>query len=317
MKHKLFTGVLLAGICISAAVSAQTIKVTLLGTGVPQPSIERFGPATVVEANGQYFLFDCGRGASQRLWQKKIQLGKVNKLFLTHLHSDHVVGIPDFWLTGWLPTPFGKRTEPLQVWGPAGTVEMMDALQKAFAWDISVRSEEGNKADSGIMVKASAVSEGVVYDEGGVRITAFLVNHSDVIDSALGYRLDFAGHSVVISGDTRYSENLVKHAKDVDVLVHEVAVARPELVQRSAVARQILGYHTSPEEAGKIFSLTKPRLAVYSHIVLLSLDPTLPPPGVDDIITGTKKHFNGQFEVGDDLMTIEIGDKVEIKRFQK
>ena len=76
MKHKLFTGVLLAGICISAAVSAQTIKVTLLGTGVPQPSIERFGPATVVEANGQYFLFDCGRGASQRLWQKKFSWEK-------------------------------------------------------------------------------------------------------------------------------------------------------------------------------------------------------------------------------------------------
>jgi len=300
---------------VSITGKAQTIKVTLLGTGTPLPSIERFGPATLIEAGGQYFLFDCGRGASQRLWQNKIQLGKVNRLFLTHLHSDHIVGIPDLWLTGWLPASFGKRSSPFYVSGPAGTSSMMELLQQAYAWDINTRKQEKNKPDSGILVFANDIREGIVYDQGGVKITAFTVNHADFIDSALGFRFDYAGYSVVISGDTRYSENLIKFARGTDVLIHEVAIARPELIQKSAVARQILGYHTSPEEAGKIFSIVKPRLAIYSHIALVLTDPTIAPPTIDDVLPRTKLNYSGTVEIGEDLMTIEIADKITVKRF--
>src|ERR1700752_885693 len=137
-------------IVIVSCLNAQpSIKVTLLGTGAPVPSIERFGPSILVEAGGQKILFDCGRGASQRLWQLKIPLGRIDALFLTHLHSDHIVGIPDVWLTGWLPAVFGRRANPFQVFGPAGTKDMMNNLVKAFSWDISTRNKEKNKADSG------------------------------------------------------------------------------------------------------------------------------------------------------------------------
>ena len=88
---------------LAVPAEAQTIKVTLLGTGRPDPVVDRFGPSTLVEAGGETLLFDVGRGASQRLWQLKIPLSKVTTVFLTHLHSDHVVGLPDLWLTGWLP----------------------------------------------------------------------------------------------------------------------------------------------------------------------------------------------------------------------
>lgn len=297
--------------------AAQSINVTLLGTGVPQPSIERFGPATLVEAGNQYFLFDCGRGAAQRLWQLKIPLGNVNRLFLTHLHSDHTVGIPDLWLTGWIATAFGKRRTPFQVWGPAGTAEMMQGLKMAYSWDINVRREENNKSDSGIMSITHIIKEGVVYEEAGVTITAFLVDHADFIDSAFGFRFDYQGHSVVISGDTRYSENLVKYAKNVDVLIHEVAIARYEVAQRSALAKQILSYHTSPEQAGNVFSLAKPKLAVYSHIAMPVVDPSIPSPTVEDIIAGTRKTYTGPLEVGEDLMTIGIGEKITVSRKRK
>jgi ribonuclease Z len=265
---------------------------------------------------GQYFLFDCGRGVSQRLWQKKIPLGKVNRLFLTHLHSDHIVGIPDFWLTGWLPANFGKRSASLQVWGPAGTSQMMESLQKAYDWDIKTRLGENNKPDSGIVVLAQDIKAGVVYEKGGIKVTAFKVDHADFIDSALGYRLDYAGRSVVISGDTRYSENLIKFAKDTDVLIHEVAVARPELIQKSEIARQILSYHTSPEDAGKVFAKVNPKMAVYYHITMTSTDPNIPAPTIQDIIPRTRVYFKGPLEVGEDLMTIEISDKVVVKRFE-
>jgi ribonuclease Z len=313
MKNIIYIFVLLASLFLHTASSAQLIKVTLLGTGTPQPSIERFGPATLIEAGGQYFLFDCGRGATQRLWQQKIQLGKVNKLFLTHLHSDHTVGIPDLWLTGWIGAAYGQRKTPFEVWGPAGTSEMMQGLQTAYSWDVKTRSNEKNKIDSGIMVKTHTITEGIVYDKEGIKITAFLVDHGEFIDSALGYRFDYKGHSVVISGDTRYSENLVKHAKGVDVLIHEVIVVKQELLEKSPLARQIINLHTTPEQAGKIFSLTKPKLAVYSHIVMLVLDLSIPPPTADDLILQTRKTYAGRLEVGEDLMVIDVGDALEVK----
>ncbi len=299
---------------ISRFGSAQTITVTFLGTGGPFPGIDRFGPSTLVEAGGEYFLFDCGRGVSQRLWQKKIQLGKVNNLFLTHLHSDHTVGIADFWLTGWLPANYGRRSVPLHVYGPSGSEQLMESLQSAYAWDITTRSLEKNKTDSGITVVAKDIKEGIIYEKGGIKITAFRVDHADFIDSALGYRLDYKDRSVVISGDTRYSDNLIKYARGTDVLIHEVAAAREELVQKSATARQILGFHTSPEEAGKIFTKVNPRMAVYSHIILLTTDPAITAPSADDLLPRTKTNYKGLLEVGEDLMTIMIGDKIIIER---
>ena len=157
------------------------------------------------------------------------------------------------------------------------------------------------------------VGEGVVYDRDGVRVTSFWVNHSDIIDSALGYRLDYKGRSVVISGDTRYSENLIRHAKDVDVLVHEVVAFREEVTAKSALARKIIAFHTTPEQAGKVFSLTKPRLAVYTHIAIPPIDPSLLP-SIEDIILQTRKYYKGELAVGEDLMVIDIGDSVVVNR---
>ena len=293
---------------------AQSITVTLLGTGAPQPTIERFGAATLVEAGGTYFLFDCGRGTTQRLWQQKIGMGKVNHLFITHLHSDHVVGLPDFWLLGLMPAAFGSRKQPLQVWGPAGTEEMMQGLRTAFQWDIKIRINEYPGADSGTVVKAQNIQEGVVYEKDEVKVTAFWVNHSDIIDSALGYRLDYKGRSVVISGDTRYSENLIRHARNVDVLIHEVIAVQEELMATSPMARKITNFHTTPEDAGKVFLLTKPRLAVYTHVATPPIDPSKPPVSRKDIIKRTKQFYSGQLVVGEDLMVIEIGDTIDIKQ---
>src|ERR1044072_6331518 len=109
----------LGSVCAASVGAAQKIKVTLLGTGCPRPAMNRFGPSTLVEAGGQTFVFDAGRGAIQRLTQLKVPWQSVQEVFFTHLHSDHVVGFPDLWLTGWLIAP--GRTVPLRVWGPSGT----------------------------------------------------------------------------------------------------------------------------------------------------------------------------------------------------
>jgi ribonuclease Z len=209
---------LLGSAFLFSSASAQNLKVTLLGTGSPQPRIDRFGPSILVEGGKQKLLFDCGRGATQRIEQHKVPFSEVDTLFLTHLHSDHIVGIPDLWLTGWLR----GRTIPFRVWGPYGTDKMMSHLKQAYQFDIHIRRDVDEKLlCQGVVVLAKDIRQGVVYENGGIKVTAFLVDHV-LVKPALGYRIDYAGHSIVLSGDTRYSENLVRFSEGADVLVHEV-----------------------------------------------------------------------------------------------
>src|SRR5438067_1131249 len=148
----------------SSQAYASDIKVTLLGTGTPQPLMERFGPSILVQAGNETLLFDAGRGCLQRLRQLKLEYDKINALFLTHLHSDHLVGLPDLWLTGWLVT---RRATPLKVFGPTGTAKMVEYLQKAFAYDITIREEDDKSPQEGSKLSVTEIHQGVIYENGG------------------------------------------------------------------------------------------------------------------------------------------------------
>jgi ribonuclease Z len=189
---------------------------------------------------------------------------------------------------------------------------MMGSLEKAFQADIKFRMADG-LSPQGVAVLAQDVSQGVVYEKNGVKVTAFKVDHGTA-KPAFGYRIDYDGHSVVLSGDTRFSENLIRFSTGVDVLVHEVACARAELLTKSEVARTIIALHTTPEEAGTVFTRAKPRLAVYSHVVLLTTDPAFTAPTSTDVLQLTRKTYDGPLEMGEDLMTIEIGNHIEVQR---
>ena len=161
---------------------------------------------------------------------------------------------------------------------------------------------------------AHDVVQGVVYERNGVKVTAFDVDHGAPKMPAFGYRIDCAGRSVVISGDTRPSDNLVRFAEGTDVLIHEVMAARPEAISRSEILRRTAGSHTSPEEAGRVFERVKPRLAVYKHIGLMAAAPSAITGLAESLIPRTRTIYAGPLEVGEDLMTIEIGDRVEVRR---
>jgi len=280
-------------------------RVTLLGTGSPQPSISRFGPGVLVQARGQTLLFDCGRGVTQRLAQLGVKLGVANKLFLTHLHSDHVVGIPDLWLTGWLEIPAAQRKGALQVFGPAGTRNMMDHLDKAFEWDIATRIADQKLVRENVAVAVSEIKEGVVYDHDGVKVTAFEVDHGDLVKPAFGFRVDYDGRSAVVSGDTRFNENLIRYATGTDLLIHQVAAVRPELLT-SPVFQVILAHHTKPEEAGIVFARTKPKLAVFYHFSLLGTA-QVPPMTAQEVVDLAHRNYDGPLLAGEDLMAFRIG----------
>jgi ribonuclease Z len=283
---------------------SDTLKVVLLGTGVGPPvNLQQYGASILVEAGGQRFLFDCGRGATLRLAQAGVPLGTITRVFLTHLHSDHVVQLPDLLLTGWAG---GQRAVPLEVWGPVGTRAMMTHLQEAFAFDIQMRRDiDEHVPAAGITVVSHEVSaDSVVFSEHGATVTAFAVDHGPV-QPAFGYRIDYAGHSVVLSGDTRVSENLVRHAQGVDVLVHEVI--DPQAIRdrpdrpSAAIIDAIIAHHTTPQQAAEVFRRVAPRLAVYSHA-----------PNTERILTQTRTGYTGPLEGAEDLLTIFVGTEIKV-----
>jgi len=289
---------------------SNAMLVTLLGTGFPIPLIERFGPCTLVEAGGLRLLFDCGRGTTQRINQIDPDASTFDKLFLTHLHSDHTTGIPDLWITGKLR---GRYDNPLKVWGSQGTADMIHHIREAFKVDLKVRKEARIHYSQpwnmeGLRIEVHDIDEGYVYEEDEVKVIPFRVNHHGVYSDvpSLGYRIEHDGKSLVISGDTCYCENLVKYSEGVDLLIHEVA-AGPlgvEIPDRFQIA---LAHHTLPEECGKVFSFVKPKLAVYTHIIQFE--------GVtlDEMMERTRKEYDGPVVFGEDMMQIEIGDTVRVK----
>jgi ribonuclease Z len=279
------------------------LRITLLGSGGGPPvNLRQFGPSTLVEAGGKRLLFDCGRGATIRLTQAGIPIGSIGRLFLTHLHSDHVMQIPDLLLAGWVGAT--GRKAPLEVWGPDGTREMMSAMEKTFAFDIHVRRDVDERLPAaGIGVLSHDINEGVVLDDG-VKVTAFLVDHGPV-KPAFGYRVDYRGRSVALSGDTRVSENLVKFATGVDVLIHEAvdAVAQRAASANPAMTERIIAHHTTGEQAGEVFARVKPRLAVYSHA-----------PDSDALIKQSRQHYAGPLQRAEDLLVIDIGEQINVRR---
>ncbi len=284
---------------------ADNFKLIVLGSGVgPRVDLQQYGPSILVEAGSERLLFDCGRGATLRMAQAGISHGSISRLFLTHLHSDHVIQIPDLLLTGWVG---GGRKLPLEVWGPEGTSDMMNHLQQAFAFDIHMRRDVDEKVPGdGIRVLSHDISEGIVFDNQGIKVTAFLVDHSPV-KPAFGYRIDYRGRSIVLSGDTRVSENLIRFAQGADVIVHEVLDAetvRNWFPANPQMVDGILAKHTTPEQAGEVFTRIKPRLAIYSHA-----------PNAERVITQTRKTYAGPLQGAEDLLTIEIGEKIGIRHF--
>ena len=289
--------------------SSGTMTVTLLGTGSPIPSADRYGNSTLVEIPGLRLVFDLGRGAPIRLWQKQIPLGTINAHFLTHLHSDHVNGLPDLWMSGWIQTPFGSRKTPFLIYGPSGTEKMMANLWEAFSEDRRIRLADEMNPIEGVQIEAHDVGPGLVFCQAGVSVWTFDVDHGDLVKPARGFKISYAGHTVVISGDTRYSTNVEQAATGADLLIHEVAMIPAALLEKYPVYQAILAHHISPEDAGRLFAVARPKLAAYSHIVLSGLPSEgIPFPTPADLLAATRTTYDGPIVVGSDLMAFKIDD---------
>ncbi|MBA4748608.1 MAG: MBL fold metallo-hydrolase [Sphingopyxis sp.] len=287
------------------AYSKDGLHILFCGTGSPLPGGDRGEACTAVIANGQLFIFDAGEGAGRSLSRMAAPLGQAQAVFLTHLHSDHINGLGNLALLRWVGS---TATAPLPLLGPTGTAEVGAAFNAAYRLDAGYRTAHHGEAVAPSAATGFAprdVAPGVVYDAGGVRITAFAVRH-DPVSPAFGYRLDWDGRSVTISGDTAATAALARAAIGTDVLVAELL--NPALVKRMSAAAaangqsarakifaDIIDYHITPAQAGQSAHAARARQLVFTHIV-----PAVPGFMESMLIKGASDTYSGPVKIAAD-----------------
>ena len=297
-------------------VGADEMFVVALGTGMPTPITRaQTSAAWYVElGNGDIFLFDAGSGSSENLFALRPDMHRIDKIFASHLHTDHVGDTAAIWVGGWL----SGRYTPLHVYGPSGskpelgTGAFVEGLKMTYAWDITGRS--GILPDAGGQIIAHEFDykqdNGVVYEQNGVKITSFPAVH--VLDGAVSYRLEWNGLSFVFGGDSAPNKWFIERAKNADFVIHELFYTPKGLEaalgfpprQATIVSSYI---HTPPSGFGKIMAEVKPRLAVGYH--------TLRQPELDlMMIEEVRKVYDGPLVIADDLMAWTITKESIVQR---
>lgn len=296
------------------------LHVALCGTGSPLPDPTRAGPCNVVIAGPHIFVVDAGEGGARNMALMRIPNGRVAAIFLTHLHSDHIDGLPPMMLLRWTGA---NAHSPVPVYGPIGTARVVDGFNRAYAIDQGFRTAHHGAAIAPPSGAGGAAREFAlppqrdwspvpVFARDGVVVTAFRVDHGPV-EPAVGYRFDYKGRSIVFSGDTSATPSIARNARGADLLVHEAlqprltALLTATLERRhqpalARITRDILDYHATPEEVA-----AEAKAAGVQHLVFSHTIPQLPSPLMYSAFLGdARRHFDGTMTVGEDGMVFSL-----------
>lgn len=296
------------------------LHVALCGSGSPMPDPTRAGPCSVLIAGRHVFVVDAGEGGARNIMLMGIPTGRIEAVFLTHLHSDHIDGLGPVMLYAWTGA---ARTRPLRVHGPAGTDNVVAGFDRAYAIDSGFRTAHHG---AGVAPPSGAGGRGLpfalpprgdwspvkVFEGDGLTVTAFRVDHGPV-EPAVGYRFTYKGRSIVFSGDTSATQSIARNAQGADLLVHEglqprlVGLMTEALARRgqpglTKITRDILNYHTSPEDAAAEAQAAGVRNLVFSHNI-----PPLPSRVMYPAFLGAaRQRFGGTITVGEDGMVFSL-----------
>lgn len=246
--------------CVAACLGAQT-RVQVLGSGTPRADPDRQGPAVVVLAGETPILFDAGVGVVRRAAAAKLAPRTLERVFLTHLHSDHTMGLPDLLFSPWI---LGRKT-PLEVYGPAGARRMMSRIEQAWATDVRLRVEGLEKGNpTGHRAVVREIRAGTTVVVAGLKVTAFGVKHGSWPE-AFAYRVEGPDRRIVISGDCAPSPAVIEACAGCDVLLHEVYSLKDEAQQEAGWRKYLNEFHTSTAELAGIAARARPKLLVLYH----------------------------------------------------
>ena len=272
-------------------------RLILLGTaGGPTPKKTRSGPSQVIVVNGRGYVVDCGDGVARQLMMAGV-FRTLRHVFITHHHSDHNADYGNLLLLAW----GDALTTPVDTWGPPPLARMTKVFLEMNSEDLAVREKDEGRPPLAPLIHAHEVAgAGLVMKDDLVTVTAAVVDHP-LVRLALAYRFDCPDRSIVISGDTRRSDNLIRLARNADILVHEVLhLPSAPGAPGSALRKHVVESHTTVEEAGRIASEAGVKTLVLSHFV-----PAENPPVSDaEWIAGARKHFSGRIVAGRDLMEL-------------
>lgn len=265
-------------------------QIVLLGTGTPNADPNRSGPATAIVVNGVPYLIDFGPGVVRRAAAAGIKVSTLKRAFLTHLHSDHTVGYPDLIFTPWVL----GRAEPLQVYGPPGIKAMTAHILQAYEQDIDIRIHGLEPANpEGYKVNVQEIEPGVIYQDENVTVKAFRVPHGSW-KHAFGFRFETPDRTIVISGDTTASPNLVEHARGCDVLLHEVYSQAGFAKRSPAWQRYHASFHTAARDLARIAAEARPGLLILYHYLLWGSTE-------EQLLNEIREIYDGKVVIGKDL----------------
>ena len=276
------------------------LHAVLLGTGTPAPNPHRCGPSTLIASGTASILVDCGSGTVAQLVKSGRSPVEIDDLFLTHLHSDHYIDLDHFIITRWIL----GATRPLTIHGPHGLKKMVDHWMALHAYDIDIRIKTRKRAKAPPEVRVHEIDEGMIFDDDGLKVTAFRVCHYP-LDEPYGFRFESSASTIVVSGDTCPCENVVRHARGADLLIHECVDYLRIQVREGGGWTNIeerlahLGEtHTLPTELGRIARDAGVSFLATTHMVERS-DP-------EKIRHEISKDFSGKLAIGEDLMKLEL-----------
>lgn len=294
------------------------LHVYVCGSGSPMPDADRAGPCLAVLAGRQAFVFDAGSGSIRKLGRMGFPMDRLQGAYLTHLHSDHIDGLGELLLQAWIA---GSRGAPLPVSGPAGTDKVISGLAQVYEIDRGFRiahhgTAVARPAGFGGTAQIISLDEGqaskVVFDQDSVKITVIRVNHAP-ISPAFGYRIDYKGRAVAISGDTVYAPDFVAASKGADVMFHEALnpkmvgamqaqLAKAGRADSAKIMADIPGYHASPEDAARAAKAAGAKSLVLYHMV-----PAPPVELIERLFVGdAAATFPGDLRLAHDGMIVSL-----------
>jgi ribonuclease BN (tRNA processing enzyme) len=287
---------------VGAAQNRPATRLVLLGTaGGPTPKARRAAPAQAIVIGDRVYVVDCGDGVARQLALAKLPVQQLRAVFITHQHSDHNAGYGPLFLLAWA----ANLDKPVDTFGPPPLVDMTARLLEAYRYDIELRTADEGRTPLAPLIRPHEISEGgEVFKDDRLRVTAALNQHPPIRHS-FAYRFDAADRSIVISGDTVYSQDVIDLAKGADVLVHEVVSRefweRPDAPQPPEVVRHILASHTDAADVGRVAAQAGVRTLVLTHFV-----PTEGPgaPSDEQWLRAVRRHYKGNVVIGRDLMEL-------------